>query len=126
MVQVDISHLTQESNKLRDSLRSYRDNIANQQAKLQQFASKQLSKEDLQEVEHFHNQFHIQLINIHDLKQSIKMYDRKVNFELAANGSSMNESILNEQERLANEFVFLSSTLEDLDTGFEQMISVSK
>ncbi len=126
MVQVDISQLSQECNKLRDSLRSYRDNIANQQAKLQQFASKQLSKEELQEVEHFQNQFHIQLINIHDLKQSIKMYDRKVNFELATNGASMNESMLNEQERLVTEFDFLSSTLEDLYTGFEQMISVSK
>ncbi len=25
-------------------------------------------------IEHFHNQFHIQLINIHDLKHSIKKY----------------------------------------------------
>ena len=35
------------------------------------------TREILTEVEHFSNQFYIQQINIHDLKQSIKQHERK-------------------------------------------------
>jgi hypothetical protein len=123
VAQVDISQLSKECSQWRDSLRSYRENIGKYQEKLQKLVSTPLSKEDLKEVEHFHNQFHIQLINIHDLKQSIKMYDRKFNL---ANGQQLDEETLHEKEKLSGEYEFLTSTIKDLGTGFDQLISVSK
>ncbi len=122
MVQVEIPHLSQECSKWREALRSYRESIANCQNKLQEFAGKQLSKEELQKVERFHNQFHIQLINIHDLKQSVKMQDRKVNLELASNGKQVLEETMNTQEKLFEEYVYLTGTIKDLQIGFNQFV----
>ena len=67
MVQVETSQLTGECNSWREKLRQYRDEFSKDRTKLQDSASRTLSKEQLQQVEHLHNQFHIQLINIHDL-----------------------------------------------------------
>ena len=72
MVQVDISQLSGECNVWRENLRNYREEFSNNEAKLRQVAGQTLSKEQLKDVEHLHNQFHIQLINIHDLKHEIK------------------------------------------------------
>ncbi len=122
MVQEEISQLSQECSNWRESLRSYRDEITKCQMNLQEFAGKNLSKEDLQEVEHYHNQFHIQLINIHDLKQSIKLQDRKVNLELAANNSLLLDEAMNRQELLMDEYAYLTETIKDLQTGFKQLV----
>src|ERR1051326_152789 len=91
MVQADISQLSRECNTWRDALRAFRDEFTQDKSKLQQLASRPLSKEDLTEVEHYHNQFHIQLINIHDLKQAIKTHDRKVSFETGVNNGALHE-----------------------------------
>ena len=100
MVQVDISQLSGECNTWRDQLRIYRDEFNRNEAKLSQAASQPLSKEQLRDVEHLHNQFHIQLINIHDLKQAIKTHDRKMNFEMTAFNGSVNEDSLTRHESL--------------------------
>ena len=77
MVQVETSQLTGECNSWRENLRQYRDEFSKDKIKLQDAVSQPLSKEQLQDVEHLHNQFHIQLINIHDLKHAIKAHDAK-------------------------------------------------
>ena len=77
MVQVETSQLTGECNSWRENLRQYRDEFSKDKTKLQDAVSQPLSKEQLQDVEHLHNQFHIQLINIHDLKHAIKAHDAK-------------------------------------------------
>ena len=52
MVQVDISQLTRECNGWREQLRNYREEFTQDETKLRQVASQQLSKEQLQDVEH--------------------------------------------------------------------------
>src|SRR5688572_2464587 len=104
MVQVDISQLSAECNAWREKLRQYKEEFSNNETKLQQSTRQSLSKEQLQDVEHLHNQFHIQLINIHDLKQSIKTHDRKMNFEKAAFNGYVNEDSLARHESLLEEY----------------------
>ncbi len=53
-------------------LASYRTKVNNFKEELYFFAPGKTDKESLTGIEHFHNQFHIQLINIHDLKHEIK------------------------------------------------------
>ncbi len=122
MVQVDISQLTRECNGWREQLRNYREEFSQDENKLRQAAGQSLSKEQLQEVEHLHNQFHIQLINIHDLKQSIKMHDRKMNFEMAAFNGTANEDTLSRHESLSDEFKNLEQTLLSLRSEFEAFL----
>ena len=118
MVTVDISQLSGECSTWRDSLRSSRDELNNLRKQLQQTAGQHLSKDQLHDVEHFHNQFHIQLINVHDLKQSIKAHDRRVQFETAANSGQLAEETIAEHERLFEEFQSLDNTIKNLREEF--------
>ena len=122
MVQVDISQLSGECNAWRERLRIYREEFNNNEVKLRQVAGQQLSKEQLQDVEHLHNQFHIQLINIHDLKQAIKAHDRKINFEKAAFNGTANEDSLVRHEELHDEYQSLEQTLETLRGEFDSFL----
>lgn len=123
MVQADISQLSGECNTWRESLRSYRDEINQMKQNLQKAAGLNLSKDQLQEVEHYHNQFHIQLINIHDLKQSIKAHDRRVNFEMAAHSGQLSEDTMAEHEHLFEEYQTLDHTLQHLRDEFSGFIN---
>ncbi len=125
MVQVDISQLSGECNVWREKLRSYREEFNNNEAQLRQVAGQPLSKKQLQDVEHLHNQFHIQLINIHDLKQSIKAHDRKMSFEKAAFNGFVNEESYSRHEGLLDEFRSLEQTLQNLRGEFNEFLKVS-
>ena len=122
MVQVDISQLSAECSVWREQLRNLRDEFNTNEAKLRQVAGRSLSKEQLQDVEHLHNQFHIQLINIHDLKQSIKAHDRKINFEKAAFNGNANEDSVNRHEELHHEVEELKGNLEHLQGEFDKFL----
>ena len=125
MVQADISQLSSECNTWRESLRTYRDELNRSKHSLQRIAGQQLSKDQLQDVEHYHNQFHIQLINIHDLKQAIKAHDRRVNFEVAANNGQLHDETVQEHEKLYDDYVSLEHTLQDLRDQFQRFTNTS-
>lgn len=122
MVQVDISQLSAECNKWREELRLLREEFTHDETRLTQVASKTLSREELQQVEHLHNQFHIQLINIHDLKQSIKVHDRKMNFEKAVFNGNVNEDSLLRHESLLQEYTELKQMLVEVREEFQQFL----
>lgn len=122
MVQVDISQLTSECNTWREQLRQYKEEFTRDETKLQETTRGSLSKEQLQDVEHLHNQFHIQLINIHDLKQAIKTHDRKMQFEKVAFNGFVNEDSLSRHESLLEEFQSLEQTLLSLREEFKDYL----
>ena len=121
MVQTDISQLSAECSEWRQILRNYKEEFQDCKKALQEVCRKSLSKDQLQEVEHYDNQFHIQLINIHDLKQSIKSHERRVQFE----SENISETAFVEHENLLNEFLSLESTLQELRNDFKQFISLT-
>ena len=122
MVQADISQLSGECSTWRNSLRSYRDEMNQFKQRLQQSAGQHLSKDQLQDVEHYHNQFHIQLINIHDLKQAIKAHDRRVNFEMAAHSGQLTEDTIAEHENIFDQYQTLDQTLQALREEFNNFL----
>ncbi|CAN5627141.1 hypothetical protein BH10BAC3_BH10BAC3_29010 [soil metagenome] len=70
--------LLAECQQWRDQLRHYREELNQLRNQLYTAAAGKTDKEFLKEVEHYHNQFHIQSINIHDLKHSIKHHISEV------------------------------------------------
>ncbi len=62
-----------------DELVSYREKINGLKNELYYFAPGKTDEETRLGIEHFHNQFHIQLINIHDLKHEIKHHIKDAN-----------------------------------------------
>ena len=123
MVQVEIAQLTGECSTWRDSLRNFRDEFTQDKAKLQQAVSQPLSKELLRDVEHLHNQFHIQLINIHDLKHAIKAHEQRINYEMSVNGGKLNAETVAQHENIFDQFQRLDTTLLELREEFDQFLS---
>jgi hypothetical protein len=100
-------------------LRSYREEFSQDKIRLQQAVGSTLPKDHLQDVEHLQNQFHIQLINIHDLKQAIKVHDRKVNYEREINKGLLNDETLAQHENLFDQYQSLEHTLQELRNEFK-------
>ena len=123
MVQVETSQLAAECNAWRETLRKYRDEFTQHKITLLQVASQPLSKEQLQQVEHLQNQFHIQLINIHDLKHSIKLQCRIMDYELKENAGHLKEETYAKHEILFGQYQNLDSTLDEVRWEFERFLN---
>ena len=125
MVQTDISQLTRECNGWRETLHSYRDELHQMQTTLQKAVNRPLSKEEQTGLEHLQNQLHIQLINVHDLKQAVKTHDRKLNSEVSGNADSQfSDNISAYHESLYDNYQSLENTLSELRSDFKHFISV--
>jgi hypothetical protein len=123
MVQTDLSQLTTECNDWLQILRNYREELQTAKKSLQEVCRKDLGKNQLLDVEHFDNQFHIQLINIHDLKHSIKIHERRIEHE-SSQGEIAEENYTLHEE-LLNEFLSLENTLQELRNEFKTFISAT-
>jgi predicted translin family RNA/ssDNA-binding protein len=117
MVSTDISQLAAECTDWRQILRNYRDEFQNCEKALTESCKQSLTKDHCTQIEHFQNQFDIQLRNIHDLKQTIKSHERKVQQETSG------EEIYAEHEQLLNEFLSLEGTLQELRDEFRNFIN---
>lgn len=122
MVQVEIAQLAEECNTWRDALRQQREEFTRDKIKLQESSRLALSKDQFQDVEHLHNQFHIQLINIHDLKQSIKTHCRMMEVEKAGHDGQLKEETLATHENLYDRYQRLDATLHDLRQEFQSFL----
>ncbi len=119
MVTTDIAQLSKECNAWRETLRSHRDEFGQLKNRLQNLAGNQTNRDVLLEIEHLDNQFHIQLINIHDLKQAIKLHHRKLNDELAeSSAGNLAEDTTTDHERLYNDYQQLENTLTEVKEEF--------
>jgi predicted nucleic acid-binding Zn-ribbon protein len=118
MVTTDTTQLNRECNSWRENLRSYRNELGQLRDQLTEMARNQNDKEVLTEVEHYHNQFYIQQINIHDLKQAIKTHDRKLQLEAGLSENHLSSDIFNEHEHLHQQFTDLESTISELRQDF--------
>lgn len=123
MVQTDISQLATEAAEWHQILRNYREEFQLSKQSLEEICRKELNKNHLQELEHFDNQFHIQLINIHDVKQKIKLHERKVQFE-SGNGD-ISEKTYSDHEVLLDQFLNLENRLQELREEFRNFVSAT-
>ncbi len=123
MVSTDTTQLNRECSSWREHLRSYRNEMGQLRDQLQLMASGQNDKEVLTEVEHYHNQFYIQQINIHDLKQAIKSHDRKLQLEFTTAFGNLSEESLQQHENLHSQYESLEHTLSELRSDFKNFIA---
>jgi len=117
MVQTDVSQLSGECQNWREMLRNNRQELTDLRQNLQQIASQPLSKDELYSLEHYQNQFHIQLINVHDLKQAIKRHERQLTYLKSDNDQEL-EVATTTHEDLYEQYIRLESTLQELRSQF--------
>jgi chromosome segregation ATPase len=118
MVSTDTTQLNRECSSWREQLRSYRNEMSQLRDQLQLMASGEKDKDVLTEVEHYHNQFYIQQINIHDLKQAIKSHDRRLQMEELRPAGQLSPETIQEHEELHDQYEVLEHTLNELRSEF--------
>lgn len=117
----DVGQLAGECSLWLDTLRSFRNRFNKHKSSLQDIAASQTQRDVLLEIEHLDNQFHIQLINIHDLKQSIKRHMQNVAYE-RSNNRQITDDILARHEFLYDEYQRLETTLHIISREFERFV----
>jgi predicted nucleic acid-binding Zn-ribbon protein len=120
MVTTDVAQLSQECNAWRETLRSYRDDFSQLKNRLQELAGRQTHREVLLEIEHLDNQFHIQLINIHDLKKAIKNHQHRIDSEMAATHGQVTDETATDHEILYDDYLRLENTLQQITQEFSE------
>jgi phage-related tail protein len=122
MVTTDIAQLSEECNTWREALRSQREEFTRMKNELQQAAAHITSKEALKDVEHYENQFNIQLTNIHDLKQSIKSHNRIPAFQPVLDDGAPPENMISGYKKLSAEYQHLRHTLHEIKNDFQKFL----
>lgn len=122
MVTSEVSQLTGECNAWIDNLKKYRHEFTELNEHLPSIAGRQTNKDILLEIEHLHNQLHIQLVNIHDLKQKIKMHNNLIALEKAGNNGRIPESLLQRHEELFDEYQTLENMLSELKSRYSEFL----
>jgi 5-methylcytosine-specific restriction endonuclease McrBC GTP-binding regulatory subunit McrB len=118
MVQApDIAQLCQDCHNWRENLRNSRSEIGELKHRLQEVAAKNPPKELLTDVEHYHNQFYIQLINIHDLKHAVKDHEHKLH------GKEVTDELIGQHDRLYQEYQNLENIISELRSDFHVFLS---
>ncbi|MFT3904086.1 MAG: hypothetical protein QM727_13000 [Niabella sp.] len=118
MVLEEISQLIEDCNEKREILSEYRHKINQLQKDLLKVAAGRLNKDDLTDLEHYQNQFHIQLINIHDVKHDLKIFQHQLKAEAHLHDSTSPEMI-ETHKSLTNAYDQLKTTLDGLQQQFE-------
>ena len=99
-----------------DQLKSYVGNINELKNKLYKWAPGKFDRDVLIQIEHYHNQFHIQQINLHDLKHSIRHYIQEFKFSPEADHSR-------KHQQLEEQFNFLICDLDQINADFTRFIA---
>jgi hypothetical protein len=108
--------LLDEAKKWIDHLASYVEDINESKNKFYKWAAGKSDHDTLVQIEHYHNQFHIQLINLHDIKHEIRLHMKSVNLHPDADHSL-------EHQKLEEEYEFLVHDLDKLKADFAAFIS---
>lgn len=114
----DIDQFTEECNAWREALRSQREEFNRMKNELEAAAGNITSKESLKAVEHYQNQFDIQLSNIHDLKQAVKMHAKLYALQPAGD-----DVLISDHEKLSSDYEDLQRTLRELKDDFQQFLN---
>jgi hypothetical protein len=115
----EVGQLAGECNLWLETLRGFRNKFNEYKSVLRDISTNQTQRDVLLEIEHLDNQFHIQLINIHDLKHAVKRHLQKINWERTSNGN-MSDDILARHEYLYDEYQRLETTLQIISREFER------
>jgi len=125
MVQTNIANIAGECTEWRKQLRQLRDKLNLCKEQLLEIVTETHSRESLAQVEHYHNQFHIQLINVHDVKHSIKQHEQRMQFEKEQKGKIAIESLALHDE-LFKQYQQLEETLQQLLHDFGRFLRRKK
>lgn len=108
--------LLDEANTWIGNLVTYVAAINEMKSKFYKWAAGKTNHDVLIQIEHFHNQFHIQLINLHDIKHSIRLHMQEVKLNTDTDHSG-------KHQHLEEQYNFLIKDLDHLKAEFTAFIA---
>jgi small-conductance mechanosensitive channel len=118
MITTEISTLSAECKSWRDALRSEREKLTRHKSDLGELATSETNPELMTEIGHLDNQFYIQLINIHELRQAIKRHDRMLT-DQDNDADKVSEHVLAKHDTLFDDYQSLETILHNLRQEFD-------
>ncbi|MFN8243287.1 MAG: hypothetical protein U0X40_04450 [Ferruginibacter sp.] len=112
LTETQTQQLLDEAQTWLNNLVTYVAGMNDAKAKLYKWAAGKTERDTRIQIEHFHNQFHIQLINLHDLKHSIRHYMQEIKHLPDADYNEKHEQIL-------EQYNFLTKDLDLLNDEFK-------
>lgn len=122
MVTTETSYRSKECNTWVEILRSQREELNRMKTELQNVAANITEKNTLERIDHYENQFEIQLNNVHDLKKNIKLHDQ-MGIQQYPMDQGMPPELAEDHERLSFDYADLRRVLHELKTDFRQFLS---
>jgi hypothetical protein len=116
LVETQQQQLLDEAQGWISHLRTYIENINELKNKLYKWVPGKSDHNVLVQIERYHNQFHIQLINLHDLKHSIKLYMKDLQYNPDADHNE-------QHQELEEQYNFLTKDLDHLNADFTEFTS---
>jgi len=108
--------LLHEAKKWKEHLKTYVDHINELKNNFYKWAAGKYDRDVLMQIERYHNQFHIQQINLHDLKHSIRLHMRE--FKLSPDADHFGK-----HHQLEEQYDFLINDLDHLKADFIAFIA---
>ena len=108
--------LLHEAKKWKEHLTTYVDSINELKNKFYKWAAGKSGHDVLVQIERYHNQFHIQQINLHDLKHSIRVHMQE--FKLSPDADHFGK-----HQQLEEQYDFLINDLDHLKADFIAFIA---
>ena len=98
------------------NLKTYVDTINELKNKFYKWVAGKSDHDVRVQIERYHNQFHIQQINLHDLKHSIRLHMQEIKFNPDADG-------IGQHQQLEEQYNFLVNDLDHLKADFTEFTS---
>jgi superoxide dismutase len=108
--------LLDEAKKWKEHLKTYVDHINELKNNFYKWAAGKYDRDVLMQIERYHNQFHIQQINLHDLKHSIRLHMQECKLMPDADHTG-------KHQQLEEQYDFLINDLDHLKAEFKEFIS---
>src|SRR4051794_28247938 len=105
LVETQQQQLLDEAKQWISNLITYIANINELKNKLYKWVPGKSDHDDLIQIERYHNQFHIQLINLHDIKHSIRLHIKELQLNPDADHAATHE-------QLEEQYNFLTKNLD--------------
>ena len=116
LVETQQQVLLDEARQWISNLVTYIANINDMKGKLYKWVTGKSDHDELVQIERYHNQFHIQLINLHDIKHSIKLHMKELQL-------NPDEDHTAKHQHLEEQYEFMINDLDNLKNDFMAFIS---
>lgn len=120
---LDVTELTAVWENWTENLKNHRNTLTEYQAELQKASEQQLHTVDMPQVDHYYNQFDIQLNNISHLKHEIKEFEKMAGWDAQNNDGKLSLVSVEQYEKIEDHYESLTHTIQELEIEFKTFLA---